>query len=812
MNLRFALRALRLRPGFAGAAILSLSVGIAANTAIFSVANALLFARVPGVHRPDGVVHLTRDVNGEAVDLSHAVVRHLREERALVEQVGAYAAVRVSTALDDAEPGVASGLAAEGDYFGVLGVRPLRGRLFTAAESDFRNAAPVAVISEHLWDRAFGRREDLIGRTMRVNGVPVQLIGITGDNFAGHHSGVRFDIFLPLGVQIPGLPSLAALEDPESGSVEALARLRTGVAPNVAARELTASVARFRSGLTLSAPGRWDVGVPEWRPLPLAIRSGATAFLAVLFVLVTLALSMACMNVTTMLLARAAERRREIAIRLSLGATQGKLVRQLVTEALVLFVIAGSVGTVAAWLLSGMAAGFSPQVPLAARIGLDVPMDWRVLGFALLATFGTGVLFSLVPAMRAGRLSLVPALKDGDGSASPTRARWRTSLVGVQVAITTVLLVAAGLFVTSLRDPRSASPGFSAEDVQVLDLDVELRGATAAEGRVFYAALLERVRALPGVQHATLAAKLPIAGCSSFGRVSAPGAGGNEAGLDACFNRVAPDYFATLALPLREGRDISESDREGAPAVAVINQAMADGLFPSGAAIGRQFVAGRGDYQREFTVIGVAATATYPALQEAPAPFYYVPAQQAYNSQMVLHVRSAPGMLSSVGNDVRSAVRALDPHLPVGVPRPLTEALSLFFLPQRIASWVAGTMGVFALLLAMFGVYGVTAYVVAARRREVGIRMALGATRQDIVRLILRRQSFAPTIGLVTGLALGAGFGIAIHNVLRTVEPANPIALGVVPLVIGAVAVVAVVLPTWRMLLNEPMRGLRSGE
>ncbi len=812
MNLRFALRALRLRPGFAAAAILSLAVGIAANTAIFSVANALLFAPVRGVHRPEGVVHLTRDVNGEAVDLSHAVVRHLREERGLVAQVGAYAALRVSTAIDDAEPGVANGLAVEGDYFSILGVRPMRGRLFTAAESGFRNAAPVAVISEHLWDRAFARREDIIGRTMRVNGVPVQLIGITGGNFTGHHSGVRFDIFIPLGVQAPGLPSLASLEDPESGSVEAIGRLRTGMDPDVAAQELTASVARYRSGLSGSSAGRWEIGVPEWKPLPLAIRSGATAFLTVLLVLVALGLSMACMNVTTMLLARAAERRREIAIRLSLGATQWKLVRQLVGEALVLFLIAGTAGTAAAWLLSGMIAGFSPPVPLAARIGLDVPMDWRVLCFALLGTAGTGIVFSLVPALRVGRVNLVPALRDGEGSASPARARWRTSLVGIQVAVTTVLLVAAGLFVTSLQDLQGANLGFRADEVQVLDLDVELRGAMAAEGRVFYDALLARVRALPGVQHAAVAAKLPIAGCSSFGPVTTPGTGAGGPGLDASLNRVSADYFSTLSLPLLEGRDIAAGDREGGPPVAVINRTMADRLFPAGQAIGGQFVAGRGDFRREFTVIGVVANATYRALQEAPAAFYYVPAEQAYNSQMVLHVRSEPGMMSSVRNDVRAAVRELDPHLPVGVARPLTEALSLFFLPQKIASWIAGTMGVFALMLAMFGVYGVTAYVVAARTREVGIRMALGATRRDIVRLILRRQSFAPAVGLATGLALGAGFGLAIHNVLRSVEPANPIALGVVPLVIGAVALMAVVLPTWRMLNSEPMQGLRTGD
>ena len=812
MDFRIAFRALRLRPAFSVAAILSLALGIAANTGIFSIANALLFARVPGIQRPEGLVDITRDVNGDAVDISHTAVRHLREQAGLIDHIAAFAAVRVSTLIDGVEPAIASGLAVESEYFATLGVRAARGRLFQPAESQLRNPAPVAVISEHLWERQFDRRADIVGRTMRVNGVAVQLVGIAGDGFAGHHAGIRFDIFLPLGLQVPGLPSARALEDPESGSVEAIGRLQAGVDADVAATALTASLARFRRDDGRTGTGRWTIAIHRWGPLPIAIRGGATAFLGVLFVLVALALSMACMNVTTMLLARAAERRREIAVRLSLGATRGRLVRQLVTEALVLFVIAGVVGVAATWLLSGVASAFSPEVPVAARIGLDVDVDERVLAFALAVTLGTGVLFSLVPALRAGRVDLVPALRDGEATASPARARWRGSLVGVQVAVTTVLLMAAGLFVTSLRDLRGASLGFDAAQVQALDLDVELRGASAAEGRQFFAALLERVRSLGGVDAATVAAKLPIAGCSSFGRVSAftaaPQAG--QPGLDACLNRVSPGYFATLSLPLLEGRDINESDRADSPPVAIINRTMAARLFPSQRAVGRRFVTEAGDDRREFTIVGVAANATYRALDEAPTNFYYVPLVQAYNSQVVLHVRSRPGTEGVVAGEIRSVVRELDTHLPFGGARPLTEALQLFFLPQRVASWVAGAMGLFALLLATFGVYGVTAYVVAGRTREVGIRMALGATRQDILRMVLRRQFIAPALGLAAGVGIGAMFGVKIHDVLRSVDPANPASLAGVPLLIAAVAAFAVLLPTWRMLSNEPMRALRD--
>ena len=227
-------------------------------------------------------------------------------------------------------------------------------------------------------------------------------------------------------------------------------------------------------------------------------------------------------------------------------------------------------------------------------------------------------------------------------------------------------------------------------------------------------------------------------------------------------------------------------------------------------AVGRRFVTEAGDDRREFTVIGVATNATYRALQEAPTNFYYVPLDQAYNSQVVLHVRSRAGTEGVVAGEIRGVVRQLDPHLPFGASRPLTEALQLFFLPQRVASWVAGAMGLFALLLATFGVYGVTAYVVAGRTREVGIRMALGATRQDILRMVLRRQFIAPAVGLAAGVGIGALFGVRIHDVLRSVDPANPVSLGGVPLLIAAVAAFAVLLPTWRMLSNEPMRALRD--
>jgi predicted permease len=359
---------------------------------------------------------------------------------------------------------------------------------------------------------------------------------------------------------------------------------------------------------------------------------------------------------------------------------------------------------------------------------------------------------------------------------------------------------------------RQFDPGWNPSGVQVVDLDLELRGADREAGRAFYAALLVRATAIPGVEAAALAAKLPLAGCSSFGPVTIPGVRtpAGEPGLHACLNRVSPGYFRTLDLPLLRGRDFTLADNENAPGVAVINNAMAEQMWPGADPVGRDFLLGTRPAGRSLRVVGVVANAKYHRLDERTPSFYYVPAAQWYDPQMVLHVRTSPAMVSAVAGTLPQAIRAIDPYLPFTAPRALTEALELFFLPQRLAASVAAAMGFFALLLAAIGVYGVTALIVSGRTPEMGVRMALGATRTDITRLVLRQSVIAPAIGIAAGLALGAVFAQVARTVLSGVDPADPLILAGVPLVVGAVAATATLIPVRRMLRGDPIAAIRQ--
>jgi predicted permease len=801
LDLRYSLRGLRQRPAFALTAIASLALGIAVNTAVFSVVNGVLFKGVGGVTRTERLFQLTQDADGQWLDMSWPVVRHLREQPALVEDIAAFAVVPAAVAIGET-PVAKGGLAVTANYFELLGVRAVRGRVFAADEALYPAVAPVALVSHDLWTREFGAAEDVVGRSVRVNGFPVTVIGVLAPGFAGHQTGLLLDVFLPLGLEAPGLPTASSLDDPQSSSLEVLARLPQGTAKH-AAQSLSAAAGRF-------VPQGYKIRVESWGPLPGTIRGGAIAFLSLLSVLVALALTIACTNVTSMLLARSTERRREIAIRLTLGAGPGRLRRQLVTEALVLFVLAGLVGSTLAVWAAGLARLFSPRLPVPGRVGLDFGVDWRVMLFSLVITFGAGLVFSLIPALQAGRSSLAPALT-GLGAGERQGTRLRGMLVGLQVAVSTLLLIAAGLLTGSLQRMRHLDPGWNPEGVQVVDLNLELRGATAEAGRAFYATLLDRAAAIPGVEAAALAAKLPLTGCSSFGPIIVPGVPPppGRPGFEACLNRVSPGYFRVLELSLLRGRDFTAADDANGVPVAVVNQAMAGRLWPGADPIGREFAVNSRVRSTRFRVAGVVQNAKYRSLNEEISNFYYVPATQWHNSQMVLHVRATKGQAASVARALPQTVRAVDAHLPFESPRALTDALELHFLPQRVASWVAAVVGFFGLLLAAVGVYGVTALAVAGRTREVGVRMALGATPAGILNLILRQGAVAPGIGIVAGLALGVGFGQFASSVLSGVNPTDPLAIAGVPLVVGAVAGVAVLIPASRMLRGDPAAALR---
>ena len=809
-DIRFAIRSFVRRPAFALSAILSLAIGIAATSAVFSVINALLFKPIPGVTRPERLVEISRDVNGEASDVTWQVFDRFRSERSTLEDLGAFVLVSASVEASG-EPVARAGLAVTGNYFDLLGVRAAQGRMFAPDEASWPAVAPVALISHETWQREFQGDDNVVGRTVRINGMPIQVIGVLPERFAGHHTGLLIDVFLPLGLRVPGLPNPDGFSEYNSSSIEMLGRLAEGVSATAADARLTPIADQLERDLRGQTRFRYEVTVSTWGPLPGTVRGPVAGFLSLLLVLVGMALAMACANVATVLLARAVDRQRELGVRRALGASRRRLVRQLVTEVSVLFVAAGVAGVVLSIWATGLLSGFAPPIPIPGRFGFDPGFDGRVLAFSLLVTFGGALLFNLLPALSATRFDVIKSLREGASSDTRTRARLRSTLVGAQVAVTCTLLFATVLFGRALQTMRGLRPHWNVDGVFVSAIDLELNGTTREAGAAWQTEVRRRISSLPGVEAVSWATKLPIGGRSSLGMVHPVGVEpGSGPAVDGSLNRVSPGYFRTMGISVQRGRDFKEDDRADAPSVAILNETMARGLFGTADAIGRRFYTGQQQFRREFEVVGIAGETRLVAPGRPPENALYIPLAQMYNSAAHLHVRAAPGLEASVAAAARAAIRETSTSIPIPDFRPLADALDLYLLPQRMASWVAATMGVFGLLLAGVGIYGVAAFAASRRAREVAIRMALGATDRDVTRLLLRGGARAPAVGLLVGLAIGTGLSVVAASFIPGVKAADPAAFALVAITISVLSAAALAVPVRGLLRASPMRRLRE--
>lgn len=808
---RYAFRTLVRRPGFTAVAALTLALGIGANGAIFSIVNGMLFKGVPGLTNTTGLVEISRNIGGSFWDQSYPTYEHLRENSETLSDVAAMVIAPVAIG-DGGESSVHMALAVTGNYLSVLDVAPAMGRFFAPDESFYPTVTPTAVITHAFWERRFDAAPDIIGKTMYANGEPIEIIGVTAPGLAGHSVGLQLDLFVPLGLAIPGLPEPSGLESATNGTLEMIGRLQAGASAQQAQAELSGLANQFMTQYVEPGTPEYVMRVENWAPVPAIIRKPVIAFFSIMMVIVSLVLTMACVNVAGMLLARSVERRTEIAVRLAMGASRMRIVRQLLTESLVLFVVAGTLGVLAASWATSLLLTFQPPLPIGITVALDVGMDWRVVAFAFGISIGAGMLFSIAPALRATRSDLVSALKDRTTGAAPVRSRMRSVLVAGQTAITLVLLVVAGLFLRALSSMEGLDPGWDAEDVVVMNLDLELIGANQDVGTLFYRELTERANALQGVEISAIAGKLPLAGRGSLGQVNTtsvdppPG----QVGHDAYYNRVSPGYFDVLHLQLIAGRDIAPADRAGTARVAVINNAMAERLWPGRNAIGANFYLGKVGEGRAFEVIGVVENAKYNRLVEETPNFYYLPFEQRYNAQMVLYIRTLPGAEQMVANGVREVIEELNAALPVQPFRPLREALEVFFLPQRIAAWVAGAMGLVGLLLGAVGVYGITAFVVGQRSREIGLRIALGARSNDVLRTVVRQGMIAPFVGMLIGLLASAALSQAMSGFLAGIAPIDPLTFGSVIVILLTVATGANLIPARRAAALDPMSVLRA--
>ena len=826
-DVRYAIRYLRKSPGFTLAAAGSLALGIGANTAIFSMVNATLIRPLP-VAEPHELITVSSPSNSGV--FSYPAFDDIRRAQRCCTALAAFGGITVSLSEGESTD-LVTGNIVTGNFFEVLGVRAQRGRLLRRDDDVTPGAHPVAVISDALWKRRFAQRGDVVGETVRLNGQQFTIIGIAPPDFNGIQPGVVRDVYVPMMMQAWMRPPRAGYSgemDPDLLKVRTnswlfvVGRLRPGVTVEQATSQLN-GVVRGMSDWTnpdrKTPPAvtlaRLDEGPPGQRAQLLSVaRLLGGVVLTVLLV--------ACANVANLLLSRATARRKEIAVRLSIGATRGRLVRQLLTESVLLAILGGAMGLALAWLaICGVRAAPPPQGALPVLV--DFAVDARVLGFTLLVSVFTGVVFGLVPALRASHPELVPALKDATPRAASLRLRRLTSrnaLIVAQVALSLVLLISAGLFLRSLSRARSMSPGFDADRVLTVPLNIQLLRYTRDQGKAFYRDVTQRVAAIPGVQAASLVRWVPLSGGSSVSSLHVEGQEGPQntfgsegSGFDTSdpttvmSDIVGTDYLRTMGVALKRGRDFADADREDAPPVAIVNESFARRHFDDANAVGRR-ISLRGPKGPWLEIVGIAADSKYATLDEKPARMVYIPIAQNHVNGMTLLVRTArdPALLA---NAVKREVQALDRSLPATGARTIEEWIGISLYAARAGATLVAGFGALALILAAVGLYGVLSYAVSRRTREFGVRIALGARSADVLRQVLREGMSLVLLGVILGIAAALAATRMLGGFLY-VSTRDAAAYGGTPLVLLAVALVACIIPAWRATRVDPVRALKQ--
>jgi predicted permease len=778
-DVRYATRLLRRNPLFALTAALSLAIGIGGATTVFTVANGLLLDEPGGLSDADRLVEIVRSEQGESGfdPVSYPDYLAVRERTATLQDVYGFAPNLKTLALrgDKGSERVLATYVTM-NFFDVLGVRAAAGRLFGAADPEQVAASPLVVLSHAFWMRRFNGDPSVVGRTLSVNGQPMTVVGAAAPEFRGM-SILAPDMWVPA-VMIPALEPGSLLDFSPTNRQIAWGLMMGGrLKPGVSVRQASADIETLGRPLerdnaaayeALTSLGFPPQGAMVWRAagvslIPSGLRFVAAGFLALLMALVGVVLIIACANLAGVLLAHATVRGREIAVRLALGAARARLIRQLLTETVVLFVLGGSAGLLLARGVTTMLVRLLPEFPV--PINLSVPLDGSVVAFSMGVSLVAALVSGLAPAFHAARADVVSALKD-DSQGPSDRLRLRHAFVVAQVAFSILLVVIAAVLARGVGAVTSIDRGFDARGVDVASMDLSLAGYTATTGRVFERDLLARVRALPGVQVATLADRVPGPGGMSLGGLTVPGVSppNGQTYFFANWTLVDSGYFDTLRIPLFAGRDFAATDREGTPRVAIVGEAAARRLWPGKSAVGETLFRHQPLVKTPpipFTIVGVVRDVGVQAFRGATPLALYVPRQQEYLPSLAILARRASG--ASLANNLRALVTTMNPNLPVLTLQTLEHQQNSPVETQlRIAATVAGSVGLIGLLLAGMGIYGVTAYTVTRRTREIGIRLSLGAHRATVLGMVLRQSMKLVAIGSAMGLLLGFGVGKAI--------------------------------------------------
>ena len=813
-DIRYAARMLLKTPGFTLVAVLSLAIGIGANTTIFSLVNGLLLRPLPGIARPQQLVDIhATDQRSSYHTFSYPDYEYFRDHSQAFDGLFAFGGVPLSLNAG-AQPERTFGMLVSGNYFDVLGVRPVRGRFFTPEEDRTPSTHPVAVVSYGMWQGQFAADASLVGKTVALNGHTFTIIGIAPRDFRGTWVGLTPDVWVPLMMQREARPGGDQLGR-NMRWLQLSGRLKDGVTTQQAQGEMSTLAAQIAQAFPDSNRDQ-GVDVQRASAVPGEVRGLLVGFMSLLMGFVALVLLIACANVAGLFLARSSARRKEIAIRMALGASRWRIVRQLLTESVLLFLVGGALGVLVAFWVTDLLQAFKP--PAEMPLSFDFSVDQRVLLFTFLVSLTTGILFGLAPALATSKPDVVPALKAGTpGSVGASqKSRTRSLFVVAQVAVSLVLLVAAGLFLRSLQNASAIDIGFRPENVQLVSFDLLTQGYDKTKGQEFYRQLVERVTAMPGVDAVSLASMIPLNGNTRMEGISVPGVeppeGRSTFQIDV--NTVDAGYFETVQMPVVRGRGFNETDREGAPRVCVVNETMAHRFFPDAAAssvVGKRISFGEasGNNAAQTEIIGVVKDGKYGTLGEDPLPYIFKPLAQNYTGEMTLHVRTGATNAASVLTAVRGEVNRLDRDLPLLNVMPMTEAVGFSLIPLRLAASVVGTLGTFGLLLAAIGIFGVVNYSVTNRTREIGIRMALGAQRADVLRLIVRQGMTLALVGVGLGLVIAFALSRLLVSLLYGISATDLVTFAGIALLLTAVAFLASYIPARRATKVDPMIALR---
>jgi predicted permease len=813
-DLRYGARLLARNPALTIVAALSLALGIGANTTIFTLVNAVLLNPLPvkDVSRLVSVV-VTEMRNGQMTTLngmSRINAEDIRDHNTVFSGLAISGFAPLALSGTAGEPEQIFGQIVTGNYFEVLGAPIAAGRTFRPDEDKELGAQPVVVLSHPLWMRRFGGSRDIVGKTITLNGRSFNVVGVTAEGFRGTFPVGGPALWVPMAMHREVLSGIALeFHNSRRGlGHQITARLKDGVT----IEQARANVAALFKGLEERFPtdnrGRSAtvLSIADGT-LPQAFRQNLVRIGGLLTAIVALVLLIACGNVANLLLARAAARRQEIAVRLSLGASRLRLMRQLLTESMLLAALGAIGGIVVAFWARALLWAYRP--PFLQEGVVDLRFNGRVLMFTAGVAIVTGILFGLAPALQSSRPDLVMELKER--TTVPSGTRWynvRNLLVVGQIGLSFVALVSAGLFLRSLGNAQKIDPGFDGSRLVILGMNAGTQGFNETRGRDLYRRAIDRLAGVPGVHSATLSTGVPLF-FGGMGRTvfrDDQDANDPRNGRMTSVNEVGPAYFETLRIPILRGRAFTGNDRQGSTPVAIINEAMAKQYFANEDPIGRRIRIFSDKVPRE--IVGIAKTVKVNFLGENDTPYLYFPLEQVYGAQVTIQVRTT-GEPDALLPTIRRELQQVEPGMPLLNVNTYETVLHQSLWAPRMGAWLLGIFAALALLLASIGLYGVMTYAVNQRRRELGIRLALGARQEDVRNMVVRQGLVIALVGVTVGLAVAFALARLIANLLFGVPATDPLTFAVIPIVLLSVALLATFFPAWRASRVDPVEALR---